>query len=94
MQIRGGDSQVNVLAPGARVVVRDEEWMIRSVKSTAPGGRAVHVIGTSELVRGKESIFLTEIDHVRELRPEETHLFMTIRRAIGDHGFIWTAYCA
>lgn len=74
MQIRGGDPQVNVLAPGARVVVRDEEWIIRSVKSATPGGRAVHVIGTSELVRGKESIFLTEIDHVRELRPEETQL--------------------
>ncbi len=47
MQIRGRDPQVNVLAPGARVVVRDEEWIIRSVKSAAPGGRAVHVVGTS-----------------------------------------------
>lgn len=63
-----------IVAPGARVEVRDEEWMVRSVKSTKYGGHAVHVVGLSELVRGHESIFLTELDTVRELKPEETKL--------------------
>ena len=61
-------------APGARVEIRDEEWMVRSVKGATFGGRALHVVGVSELVRGKDAIFLTELDEVRELRPEETQL--------------------
>ena len=62
------------LAPGARVEIRDEEWMVRAVKGTNFGGQAVHVVGLSELVRGKDSIFLTKLDEIRELRPEETKL--------------------
>ena len=62
------------LAPGARVEIRDEEWMVRSIKGSTFGGRAVHVVGVSELVRGKDAIFLTDLDEVRELRPEETAL--------------------
>lgn len=61
-------------APGARVVVRDEEWIVRGTESTTSGGVAVKVTGLSELVRGKEAIFLTELDEVIELRPEETKL--------------------
>ncbi len=61
-------------APGARVVVRDEEWIVRSVRSATYGGHAVRVAGTSELVRGKDSIFLTGLDDIQELRPEETEL--------------------
>ena len=64
----------SVPAPGARVEIRDEEWMVRSVKTATRGGYSVRVVGLSELVRGKEAIFLTEIDKVRELRPEETAL--------------------
>ena len=62
------------LAPGARVEIRDEEWMVRSVKATRFSGQSVHVVGVSDLVRGKESIFLTELDTIHELKPEETAL--------------------
>jgi hypothetical protein len=34
-----------VLAPGARVVVRDEEWLVRSSVPVATGGYAVRVVG-------------------------------------------------
>lgn len=61
-------------APGSRVVVRDEEWLVRSVKPTDTGGLAVQVSGLSELVRNKPAIFLTEIDKLEELRPETTKL--------------------
>jgi len=61
-------------APGARVEIRDEEWIVRSVKSATFGGLAVHVVGTSELVRNKEAVFLSELDTIRELKPEETQL--------------------
>lgn len=63
-----------ILAPGARVVIRDEEWIVRKEEPSSQGGKAVHVTGQSELVRGKEAVFLTELDEVRELLPEETTL--------------------
>ena len=56
-------------APGARVEIRDEEWLVRSVRPATFGGQAVHVVGMSELVRNKDAIFLTELDSVRELLP-------------------------
>lgn len=63
-----------VYAPGARVVIRDEEWIVRSTQMTSEGGNAVRVVGLSELVRGKEAIFLDEIDAVTVLAPEQTDL--------------------
>lgn len=65
-----------VFAPGARVVVRDEEWIVRETQPCATGGSAVRCTGLSELVRDKDAIFLTELDAVRELRPEQTDLVM------------------
>lgn len=52
----------NIFAPGARIVVRDAEWLVRKVDRTSTGGRALTVVGISELVKNKEAIFLDEID--------------------------------
>lgn len=60
-------------APGARVLIRDEEWMIRRAQP-ARSGSALHVLGLSELVRNQEAIFLTELDEVEVLQPEKTQL--------------------
>jgi len=54
--------------------VRDEEWVVRRTEKAHPGGRAVHVAGLSDLVRGKEAIFLTDLDRITELAPEATEL--------------------
>ncbi len=62
------------IAPGARVEIRDEEWIVKRTKFAQPGGLAVHVTGTSELVRNKDAIFITDLDDVRVLKPEETKL--------------------
>lgn len=61
-------------APGARLLIRDEEWIVKTVLPTNTGGKAVRVVGLSELVRNHEAIFLTELDKVVELKPEETQL--------------------
>ena len=63
-----------VIAPGSRVVIRDEEWLVRRTRGTSTGGMAVHVTGLSELVRGHDAIFLTELDDVTELQPADTKL--------------------
>ena len=65
----------NIFAPGARVVVRDAEWLVRKVDRTSTGGQSLNVIGISELVKDKEAIFLTEIDkNIEVLDPAETNL--------------------
>ncbi len=62
-------------APGARIVVRDAEWLVRRVDRTSTGGQALTVTGISELVRDKEAIFLTEIDkNIEILDPVDTNL--------------------
>ena len=61
-------------APGARVVIRDEEWLVKTTLPTSTGGVAVRVAGLSELVRNYEAVFLSELDAMKELRPEETKL--------------------
>lgn len=61
-------------APGARVEIRDEEWMVRAVQSTATGAHALRVVGVSELVRGRDAMFLDDLDDVTILDPRETEL--------------------
>lgn len=67
-------TQSRPLAAGARVLIRDEEWIVRSVKPEASGGRAVTVEGVSELVRSKRAIFLDVLDEIQVLAPEDTEL--------------------
>jgi superfamily II DNA or RNA helicase len=63
------------LAPGARVLVRDAEWLVRRLDRTSTGGFALRVIGVSELVRDKEAIFLTEVEKsIEVLDPANTNL--------------------
>jgi len=65
----------SVFAPGARVLVRDAEWLVRRVDRTSTGGQALSVVGISELVKDKEAIFLTEVEKSIEiLDPVDTKL--------------------
>jgi SNF2 family DNA or RNA helicase len=66
---------VTIFAPGARVVVRDAEWLIRRVDRTSNGEQALSVVGISELVRDKEAIFLTDLEkQISVLDPVDTRL--------------------
>jgi superfamily II DNA/RNA helicase len=65
----------DTFAPGARVLIRDAEWLVRRVDRTSTGGQALRVIGISELVRNKEAMFLSEIDQsIEVLDPADTKL--------------------
>ena len=62
-------------APGARVEIRDAEWIIRRVDASSDGGKQLTCDGISELVRGKSAIFLTQLeDHIKILDPATTEL--------------------
>jgi len=65
-------------APGVRVEIRGAEWVVKRVDATSTGGHSILVAGISELVRGREARFLTEIEHKRTkikiLDPADTKL--------------------
>ncbi len=62
-------------APGARVLIRDAEWVIRSVDPSAAGGQQLLCVGVSELVREREAIFLTKLERqIEVLDPAKTTL--------------------
>lgn len=62
-------------APGARVDIRDEEWLIRRVDPSSDGGHLLSCDGVSELVRGRSAQFLTELeDEIKVLDPAKTEL--------------------
>ena len=51
----------STIAPGMRIELRNEEWLVRRVDATQSGGQQLTCIGLSELVRDKEALFLTEL---------------------------------
>ena len=62
-------------APGARVVIRDEEWLVRRVDPSSDGGHLLTCDGVSELVRGRTAQFLTVLeDEIIVLDPAKTEL--------------------
>lgn len=66
---------MEAVAPGARVVIRDAEWLVRRVDTTSSGGYSIHAVGLSELVKDQDVIFLTELErNITVLDPAETRL--------------------
>lgn len=62
-------------APGSRVVIRDEEWLVRRIDPASDGGWLLTCDGISELVRSQSALFLTELeDEIAVLDPEKTEL--------------------
>ena len=64
------------LTSGLRVLCRDAEWLVTRVDITQndPIEHAVHCVGIDDLVRGHESIFLTQLDKIIPVDPRNTKL--------------------
>ena len=63
-------------APGARVTIRDEDWVIRRLDLSDDGGHALTCDGLSELVRGTTASFLDRLeDDIQVHDPAQTELF-------------------
>ncbi len=75
-------------APGARVVVRDTEWLVRRVDKSSTGGKALTCVGLSELVRDKEAIFITDLEArhkpIQVLSPDTTNLVPDVSNEYQD----------
>lgn len=57
-----------------RVEIRDAEWRIKRVDHSSDGGYVLTCEGLSELVRGRDGLFLTMLDTPRVLDPRDTEL--------------------
>ncbi|KQO61812.1 DEAD/DEAH box helicase [Methylobacterium sp. Leaf88] len=53
------------LVAGARIRVRDTEWVISHVERNAVSGSLVHATGLSGIVRDKEAIFVEDVERKR-----------------------------
>lgn len=72
-------------APGARVVIRDAQWLVRKVERTQGKGHVIHVIGLSDIVRNKEAQFLTSLEQKIEIiDPAKTLLTQDSSAAFRD----------
>jgi superfamily II DNA or RNA helicase len=61
-------------AAGSTVVVRDEEWLVRSCEAIGAGWKLA-CLGTSELVRDTEATFYTDLEEgIAPLNPEHARL--------------------
>ena len=59
-------------APGSRVVIRDEEWLVRRIDPATDGGWLLTCDGISELVRSQSALFLTTLeDKIAVLTPRK-----------------------
>lgn len=65
-----------LLTPGTRVRCHDAEWLVTRIETTDFSGPqyAVFCTGADDLVRGKESVFLSALDKVEPVDPRDTRL--------------------
>lgn len=61
-------------APGMRVIIRDEEWMIKKIEKNNLGNNALHCVGISPLVKDKEAIFLSDLERIQIVDPAKVKL--------------------
>lgn len=61
-------------APGMRLIIRDEEWMIKKIDTNEIGEQALSCIGISPLVKDKEAIFLTDLEKIEAVDPTKVKL--------------------
>jgi SNF2 family DNA or RNA helicase len=61
-------------APGARALIRDEEWIVQHADAHVHGGWQLNCIGISETVRNRRALFLSQLEDVILIDPAKTQL--------------------
>jgi superfamily II DNA or RNA helicase len=66
---------MSTLAPGARIVVRDAEWLVRSKKIASSGVAVIEAVGLSDFIKGKRAQFIADLEtDLTVLDPKDTGL--------------------
>ena len=61
-------------APGMRIIIRDEEWMVKKIEINSMGNRALHCVGVSTLVKDRDAVFLTDLEQIKIVNPADIRL--------------------
>jgi hypothetical protein len=69
-----GPPQENGPAPGARSLIRDEEWIVQNAEMCDLGGWQLSCIGVSETIRNRHALSLTQLEAVTFTDPAKTDL--------------------
>jgi superfamily II DNA or RNA helicase len=66
-------AELDLIAPGSRVVVRDQDWQVLEIDRQAMGTRAiVRCVGRSELVQNQRAAFFSDLDRIEPEDPDRT----------------------
>lgn len=60
--------------PGMRVIIRQEEWMVRKTERNSLGNDALYCVGISPLVKDREQIFLSDLEKIAIVDPRRVTL--------------------
>ncbi len=61
--------------PGIRILCRDAEWLVTRVEAFDYASEfAIHCVGVDDLVRGHQSVFLSQLDTITPVDPAQTRL--------------------
>ena len=66
------------------MVVRDAEWVVRRVDMTSGGNYQLACVGVSEIVRDRQAVFMSELERIEVLEPENTRLVPDRSPAFAD----------
>ncbi|MDR2561585.1 MAG: DEAD/DEAH box helicase [Holophagales bacterium] len=61
-------------APGMRVMIRDEEWMVKRAENNSLSGKTLHCVGISSLVKDHDAIFLADLEEIEQVDPSKVRL--------------------
>lgn len=61
-------------APGMRVIIRDEEWVIRKVVTNNLNNRVLYCSGISALVKDRNATFLEDLEKIEIVNPANVKL--------------------
>lgn len=61
-------------SPGMRVIIRDEEWMIKKAESNSLNRKTIHCVGISKLVKDHQAMFLTDLEDIEPVDPAKVKL--------------------
>ncbi len=64
--------------------MRDAEWVVRRVDMTSGGNHQLACTGVSEIVRDRQAVFLSELERIEVLEPENTRLVPDRSPAFAD----------
>ena len=66
-----------LFAPGTRVIIRDEEWMIKKCDTNSFGSNTLQYVGISPLVKDKPACFISDLERrIDVVDPAKTRLII------------------